>query len=111
LFFTQSEPFCEHVPRDADQHGGQGFTIRIDSKTTSLGPAYVAGPVTTPPLLDVPPGKPGETHMITLGAFLHPMTPGTHVVEIEGGYFGDAILQTYGIRFIALDFTYQVRVG
>ena len=48
--------------------------------------------------------------MITIGAFLSPMTPGTHVVQIQGGYFGPASVKTYGIGFISLDFTYRVRV-
>jgi hypothetical protein len=61
--------------------------------------------VETPPLLDG-----GGTHMITIGAFLSPMTPGTHIVEIKGGYFGGAI-PPLGIGFISFDFTYRVQVG
>ena len=62
--------------------------------------------VTMPPLLDG-----GGTHMITIGRrFLSPMTPGTHVVRIEGGYFGAGIFETYGFGFISLDFSYRVRV-
>jgi hypothetical protein len=85
--------------------GGKDFAVIIDGVSTPLGPSYVAGPVTTPPLLDG-----GGTHMITIGAFLNPMTPGHHTVRITGGYYGQGITDTYGIAFIALDFTYSVTV-
>jgi len=85
--------------------GGEDFAITIDSRRTALGPAYVAGPVETEPLLDG-----GGTHMITIGAFLSPMSPGTHTVRITGGYFGDGIWTTYKLSFIRLDFTYEVVV-
>jgi len=90
---------------DPRQVGGKDFAVIIDGVSTPLGPAYVAGPVTTLPLLDG-----GGTHMITIGAFLNPMTPGQHTVRITGGYYGQGIRDTYGIGFIALDFTYQVTV-
>ena len=95
---------------DPAQVGGRGFSITIDSACTSLGPNYVAGPVKTPELLDVPEGVTGGTHMITIGAFLDAMSPGHHTVRIQGGYFGKAIQDTYGFGFIALDFTYSVTV-
>jgi hypothetical protein len=91
---------------DRKQLGGKVFQVIIDSKSVSLGPDYVAGPVKTPALLDG-----GGTHMITLGAFLSSMTPGTHTVRIKGGYFGDALANTFGIAFISEDFTYRVEVG
>ena len=90
---------------DPLQAGGKDFAVIIDGVSTPLGPAYVAGPVTTPPLLDG-----GGTHMITIGAFLNPMTPGQHTVRITGGYYGQGIRDTYGVGFIALDFTYRVTV-
>ena len=90
---------------DPAQLGGEGFVVCIDSVSTTLGPEYVAGPVTTPPLLDG-----GGTHMITIGAFLSPMKPGTHVVQIQGGYFGAGVFEATGIGFISLDFSYRVRV-
>ena len=90
---------------DPEQVGGEDFAITIDGVSTQLGPRYVAGPVTTPPLLDG-----GGTHIVTIGAFLAPMKPGQHTVRITGGYFGQAITDTYGIGFIALDFTYRVTV-
>jgi hypothetical protein len=91
---------------DPSQLGGRDFSVSIDLRSTPLGPDYVAGPVETPPLLDG-----GGTHMITLGAFLSPMSPGTHIVEIKGGYFGAGIQQTYGFGFVSFDFTYRIQVG
>jgi hypothetical protein len=54
------------------------MTITVDNTTTTLGPDYVAGPVTAP-LVDG-----SGTHMIILAAFLHPLSPGTHTVTIGG---------------------------
>ena len=88
-----------------NQLGGKGFVISIDSKPVPIGPEYVAGPVETAPLPDG-----GGTHMITLGAFLSPMSKGTHVVEIRGGYFGEALFPAVGIAFLAFDLTYRVTV-
>jgi hypothetical protein len=90
---------------DPQQLGGRGFTVIIDSKSVPLGPGYVAGPVETPPLLDG-----GGTHIITLGAFLGPLTPGSHTVRIKGGYFGAGIEKTYQFAFVSEDFTYQIEV-
>lgn len=84
---------------------GRDFAVCVDQRCRPLGPQYVAGPVETPPLLDG-----GGTHMITIGAFLSPMAPGHHDVRITGGYFGTDIFTTYGIGFLALDFTYRVHV-
>ena len=90
---------------DPSQIGGQGFEITVDGKTTQLGSSFLAGPVTTAPLPD------GGTHLITLGAFLSPLAPGTHTVSISGGIFG-ALLPTYvGIAFDRETFTYSVDVS
>ena len=88
------------------QLGAKGMSVTIDSHRVELGASYVAGPVTTPPLLDG-----GGTQMITIGAFLAPMPPGKHVVRIRGGYFGRAIRDTYGVGFLALDLSYRVVVA
>jgi len=67
-------------------------------------------PVTTPTLLDcAPPDIACGNHIITLGAFLHPLTPGTHTVRIQGGVFGEEVLATYGQTFEE-DITYSVTV-
>jgi hypothetical protein len=88
------------------QYGASGWEISVDGVRTPIGSGYLAGPVTTPPLPDG-----GGTHMITLGVFLHPLSPGTHTVTISGGLFGDAELPTYGIAYLASEFTYTVIVG
>jgi hypothetical protein len=88
------------------QYGARGWQITVDGQSTPIGAEYLAGPVTTPPLPDG-----GGTHMITLGAFLHPLTPGTHTVTVSGGLFGSALLGTYGFAFFVSEFTYTVIVG
>jgi hypothetical protein len=85
---------------------GASFRILIDSNTTELGPQYVAGPVTTPPLLDG-----GGTHFVTIGAFLYPLSPGTHTVRIQGGLYGKLIEATYGIPSVSEDISYTVHVS
>jgi hypothetical protein len=85
---------------------GASFQIIIDGRIMPIGSEYVAGPVTTAPLPDG-----GGTHMITLGAFVRPLTPGDHTVSITGGVFGDGLLTTYGIKYLTEDFTYKVHVG
>jgi hypothetical protein len=47
------------------QYGGEDFIIIVDGHATPVGPEFLAGPVTTPPLFDG-----GGTHFIQLGAFL-----------------------------------------
>jgi hypothetical protein len=90
---------------DSSQLGGRDYEIVVDGRSTSVGSAYVAGPVTTAPLPDG-----GGTHIITLGVFLSPLSPGTHTVTIRGGLFGDAIAATYPFAFLREEFTYTVEV-
>jgi hypothetical protein len=91
---------------DPAQVGAKGFSVTIDgTKVTDLGPEYVAGPVTTAPLLDG-----GGNYYSTIGAFLNPPTPGSHTVRIQGGVFGDEIEATYGIPSFSEDTTYTVTV-
>jgi hypothetical protein len=75
---------------DPSQVGGKDFAITIDGHRTLIGPSYLAGSVTAKPLQDG-----GGTHIITLGAFVHPLTPGSHTVSISGGVFGSKIQETY----------------
>ena len=87
------------------QVGVRGTEIIVDGKSTPIGAAYVVGPVQTP-LGD------GGTHIITLGAFLSPMSVGTHTVEIKGEAAGQAFQQANpGIKSLSFDFTYMVQVG
>jgi hypothetical protein len=90
---------------------GASFQVTIDGQTTSVGSEYVAGPVKTAPLPDTtPPDFVPGTHMITLGAFVRPLTPGTHTVSISGGVFGDAEKPTYGVAYLTEAITYTVNV-
>jgi hypothetical protein len=95
-----------------DSYGGEGFTVTVDGHTTPLGAAYLAGPVTTPPLLDDDPRDPHPpgTHMLTLGAFLQPMTPGTHTVVAHARASGAALPATYELPYIEDTFTYTIEV-
>jgi hypothetical protein len=92
---------------DPLQGGGRDISITIDGTTTLLGSAYVAGPVVSPkPLLDG-----GGRHIITLGVFVSPLTPGNHTVEIRATQSSPAIRAAYGYDFQRLDFTYDVDVS
>jgi hypothetical protein len=87
------------------QVGVKGLEITVDGRTSPLGAAYLAGPVTTAPLPDG-----GGTHILTAGAFLSPLSPGQHTVSIRGGAFGAEILTTTGLAFIDEDISYTVTV-
>jgi hypothetical protein len=88
-----------------DQVGMTNLQIVVDGRVTPLGSAYAAGPVTTPPLLDG-----GGTHIITVGAFLTPLSPGTHTVSIAGEFSGVLTQQATGLTFEQFSFTYTVTV-
>ena len=79
----------------ADEMGGHDFAIEVDGQAMPIGPEYVAGPVLTPGLLDG-----GGSHFIQLGAFLTPLSKGTHTVTIRGGFDGAAIG--------GFDFTFEI---
>ena len=87
------------------QVGVKGLEITVDGRTSPLGAAYLAGPVTTAPLPDG-----GGTHILTVGAFLSPLSPGRHTVSISGGAFGAEILPASGLAFIDEDISYTVTV-
>jgi hypothetical protein len=91
---------------DPSQVGTHDVSVTVDGTTTPIGPAYLAGPVTTPPLLDG-----GGTHINTIGAFLSPLTPGQHVVSFVGTISGALVESTYGVCFVHFDFTYTVDVS
>ena len=96
---------------EQSQLGGRGFEIVVDGKSTKIGPAYLAGPVRAELLDDDgDPDTPLGTHIMTLGAFLGPLSPGTHTVTMRGGLFGDLIQSTYDIEFLQADYTYTVKV-
>jgi hypothetical protein len=85
--------------------GTTNLTITVDGVTHKLGPEFLAGPVTTPPLFDG-----GGTHIIQFGVFLSPLSPGHHTVTITGDFTGTGFAQLFG--FIQLSsFSYTVDVA
>lgn len=90
-----------------DEYGGRGFAIVVDGKKTAIGPEFLAGPIeqTNPPLQDG-----GGTHLIQLGVFLTPLTPGVHTVTIVGQVAGSALFSTYGFNCLQQNDTYVVKV-
>jgi hypothetical protein len=87
-----------------DQVGATNLALTVDGLATPLGAPYAAGPVQTPTLPD------GGTHIITVGAFLTPLSPGTHTVTISGLLDGLAFQQGTGLSFLQFNFTYTVTV-
>ena len=88
-----------------DQIGLRDAQIVVDGHATSIGAAYVAGPVHTSPLADG-----GGTHYIAVGALLTPMSPGVHTVTISGAFSGVAFQQATGLAFEQFAATYTVTV-
>jgi hypothetical protein len=90
----------------ATNYGGRDFSLTVDDESTRIGPAYIAGPVTSAsPLFDG-----GGHHLIALGAFVHPLSPGTHTVTIRGEVASSTLNATYGFECDREDFTYVVIV-
>jgi hypothetical protein len=112
---TDSPPIFGTFPADASsavsyvydpaQLGLEDAQVVLDGATVSIGPAYLAGPVTTPPLNDG-----GGTHIITLGVFLSPLSVGTHTVSFSGQYAGDLIEPVVRFPVFGADFSYTVVV-
>jgi probable HAF family extracellular repeat protein len=84
-FVDDSPPILGTFPTDPsatanyvfapDQLGTSNLVLTVDSRATPIGAAYAAGPVQTPALPDG-----GGTHIITVGAFLTPLSPGRHTI-------------------------------
>jgi hypothetical protein len=99
-YVDDSPPILGDFPTDPSQAGdyvfsprelgGHDLQIVVDGQATTLGPDYVAGPVYAPGLLDG-----GGSHFIQIGAFLAPLSKGTHTVRIRGVFDGDAIGGVY----------------
>ena len=104
-FPTKPGPAAQEYIFDDAQVGADGLEIIVDGLPTSIGPMYVAGPVDTQPLPDG-----GGTHVIQVGAFLTPLSKGTHTVTISGTFDGDAFAATYG-GGVSFEFTYTVIVN
>jgi hypothetical protein len=90
---------------DPEQLGLEDAEVVVDGQATSIGPAWLAGPVRTAPL-----GDGGGTHIITLGVFLAPLSVGTHTVSLSGHYAGDLIEPVFGLPVFGGEFTYTVNV-
>jgi hypothetical protein len=88
-----------------DQVGLKNLQITVDGRATPIGSLYAAGPVQTPPLLDG-----GGDHIITVGAFVTPLRPGTHTVSVDGEFSGALYQQAYGLNFVQFHLTYTVTV-
>lgn len=90
---------------DPSQVGFIDGAIAVDGKTTEVGAPYLAGPVKVPYLLD------GDgTHVIQLGVFLTPLSPGRHTVTISGRFAGSAFAAASGLAYLAFTGTYTVIV-
>jgi hypothetical protein len=115
-FIDDSPPVLGTFPTDPstvanyvfgqDQVGTTNLQIIVDGQVTPIGSAYAAGPVQTPPLLDG-----GGDHIITVGAFLTPLRPGSHTVAIAGKFSGVLFQQTFGLKFEQFNFTYSVLIA
>ncbi len=88
----------------SSQVGAEPAVVTIDGKPTTIGAAFLAGPVETPTLFD------GGNHIMTLAAFLKPLKRGTHTIHASGNVAGDAFSQAFGLSFLRFEFTYTVTV-
>jgi hypothetical protein len=103
-FPTDARSAVSYVFDDA-QLGLDDVQVTVDGQTTNIGPAFLVGPIQTPPLNDG-----GGTHIITLGVFLSPLSVGTHTVSFTGHYDGALVGPAIGFPTLAGAFTYTVRV-
>jgi hypothetical protein len=114
FFVDDSPPILGTFPTSAadladyyfaeDQLGVDVAQIIVDGQVTDLGPDYVAGIVNAPGLPDG-----GGSHYTQLGAFLTPLSKGTHTVTIRIFADGDAWIP-FGGSFGPFEVTYTVIV-
>ena len=86
---------------DPAQYGGD-FEIVVDGVATPIGVEYLVGPITA---------EGSGTQILTLGAFVGPLSVGTHTVIVNGGIYGDAVNEVHGVSFIEERITYIVTVA
>ena len=87
-----------------DQLGAHDLQVIVDGRAYSLDhPGYIGGPVPTPNSPD------GSQHLIQVGAFLSPLSKGTHTVTIRGTIDGTAFVDFVGGPYSA-EITYTVVV-
>lgn len=85
--------------------GAHDLQIEIDGRVFRLDdPGYIGGPVPTPTSPD------GSEHFIQTGAFVTPLSPGSHTLTIRGVLDGDAMLAATGGFPFATEITYSIEV-
>ena len=87
---------------DDGQYGGRDFEVVVDGVRTAIDAGYLAGPISLPDL--------DGMRVITLGAFLGPLSEGTHTVTTRGGVFGAGIAEAHGVSFLQINVTYTIEV-
>lgn len=114
IFIDDAPPIIGDWPADksgvADyffgrtQLGAHDLEIEVDGRVYSLDdPGYVGGPVPTPNSPD------GSANFIQTGAFVSPLTKGTHAVTIRGVLDGDALVDAFGGPF-GTEISYTITV-
>lgn len=115
IFIDDSAPVIGDWPANKSEAGNYFFgrtelgahdlEIEIDGKVFSLDhPGYIGGPVPTPNSPD------GSEHFIQTGAFVTPLSRGTHTLTIRGVLDGDAMLAATGGFPFATQITYTITV-
>ena len=94
---------AEAVPYffDPAQYGGD-FEIVVDGVATPIGAEYLVGPITD---------EGSGTQILTLGAFVGPLSVGTHTVTVNGGIYGEGVAEVHGVSFIEEHLIYTVTVA
>jgi hypothetical protein len=114
IFIDDSAPVIGDWPAGKDgvadyffgrsELGAHDLEIEVDGEVFSLdNPGYVGGPVPTPSSPD------GSEHFIQTGAFVSPLSPGTHSLTIRGVLDGDAMVEAIGGPF-ATEIHYTITV-
>ena len=84
--------------------GARDTVVIVDGQTTTLDKDYVGYAYFADAL-------PNSAHgIVLLGAFLTPMSVGTHTVTIKGTIAGDGVLTYWGAPCYAEDYSYLVKV-
>lgn len=115
IFIDDSAPVIGDWPADKSgvaeyffgrtQLGAHDLEIEVDGTVYSLDdPGYVGGPVPTPDSPD------GSAAFIQTGAFVSPLSKGTHALTIRGVLDGDAMLAATGGFPFATEIHYTITV-
>ena len=71
------------------RYGISALLVVVDGKVTPLDGSYISGVTSPVPLVD---GTPPGSHYICSAAFLTPLSPGAHEVEVGGIIDGEPVL-------------------